>query len=303
MENIAHALVGWRIGQLEPFRRVGPRAPLIGLIAANLPDIDVLLYVLDQDLGTWEHRGFTHSLLGWPVVAGLGAWISSRLLRTGRFADHVALWTAAVASHALLDVPTTWGTQLLWPNDERFGLELVFIVDPMFWLLLGALPWWLGRRGMGTTRAASTAIMALAGWYGVCGAGKALAVAQVTEPVAVMPGPFAPLAWTAVSTRADDPEVRRYWLTPWSAEPAGVFVAPRGAAWDAIVATHTGERDAWMSVSPAILREAEADGVVTVGVVDLAYSSWLDPNTFRFGHVYTITPNGEVTRRAEVQSK
>lgn len=69
MENAAHALVGRRLGQLDAFRAVGPRAALVGLVAANLPDVDVLLYAVNRDVGTWQHRGFTHSVLGWMSVA------------------------------------------------------------------------------------------------------------------------------------------------------------------------------------------------------------------------------------------
>jgi membrane-bound metal-dependent hydrolase YbcI (DUF457 family) len=308
MENLAHALMGRRIGQLPVFQRVGPRAAVIGMIAANVPDLDVILYAFDRDLGNWQHRGCTHSLLGWPVIAALGAVATFYRLRTGRFRDHLGLWAAGVASHAALDVPTTWGTQLLWPNDARFGLELIFIVDPMFWLLLGLLPWWLSRRPRAEAvpgRAPAAGILALGGWYAVAAVAKALAVSQAPEPVVAVPAPLAPLYWTAFTRPGpEDTEVRRYFLTPWSCEAAGVFGAPRGAAWDAVQATHTGERDTWMSVAPAILREESGDdGTVTLGMVDLAYSSWANPGDFRFGHVYTVAADGTVGRSGAAQSQ
>lgn len=308
MENLAHALMGRRIGQLSVFQRVGPRAALIGMIAANVPDLDVIVYAFNRDLGTWQHRGCTHSLLGWPVIAALGAAATFYRLRTGRFRDHLGLWAAGVASHAALDVPTTWGTQLLWPNDTRFGLELIFIVDPMFWLLLGLLPWWLARResaGARQLQPAASGILALGVWYAVAAVAKALALSHAPEPVAAVPAPLAPLYWTAFTEPGpEDTEVRRYFLTPWSCEAAGVFGAPRGTAWDAVQATHTGERDTWMSVAPAIVREdAGADGTVTLGVVDLAYSSWANPGDFRFGHVYTVAPDGTVGRSGAAQSQ
>lgn len=300
MENVAHALVGRRLGQLDAFRAVGPRAALVGLVAANLPDVDVLLYAVNRDVGTWQHRGFTHSVLGWPVLALGGALVSWRWLRTGRYRDHAGLWVAGIASHALLDVPTTWGTQLLWPSDRRFGLELIFIVDPMFWLVLGLLPWWLGRRGRGAGSAARAGIVALVAWYGVAGAAKALALHQAPEAVEAVPAPLAPLFWTGFTTPGPgDDAVRRYWLTPWSSTPAGKFKAPRGPSWDAVVQTHEGERDAWMSVAPVILSDAVRDGTGELVVVDLAYSSWLDPDRFRFGHRYTLGDGAVLSRTGE----
>ncbi len=301
MENIAHGLMGLRMGQLGAFRRVGPRAALIGVIAANIPDLDVLVYVFNRDLGNWEHRGFTHSLVGWPVLSLLGAAASSSSLRTGRFRDHLGLWAAAIASHLVLDVPTTWGTQLLWPDDRRFGLELIFIVDPVFWLLLGLLPWWLARRGRPAPWAG---ILALGGWFGVAFLLKSMALTRAPEPVQAVPGPLAPLFWTGFSRPGPgDLEIRRYWLTPWSCEPAGAFGTPRGAAWDSVLATHAGERDAWMSISPAVLRQDEQGGVVTLGIVDLGFTSWLDPDRFPFGHVYTVTAEGTVTRTTGSQRR
>ncbi len=301
--------MGWRIGQLDAFRGVGPRASLVALIAANLPDLDIVLYALGRDVGTWEHRGFTHSLLGWPMLALAGAGASFRWLRTGRLGDHVKLWAVAVASHALMDVPTTWGTQLLWPNDHRFGLELIFIVDPMFWVVLGVLPWLMRRSGTTANRAATTGILLLGSWFGVAVVGKALALAQAPEPVVAVAGPLAPLHWTAFTVpAAGDSEVRRYFLTPWSCEPAGTFGAPGGPAWDAVMATHTGERDTWMSMAPAVLSEEIAarpdDPAVTrLAIVDLAYTSWLDPDTFRFGHTYSVAADGTVTRRGETHRR
>jgi hypothetical protein len=42
---------------------------------------------------------------------------------------------------------------------------------------------------------------------------------------------------------------------------------------------------------------------VTLGVVDLAYSSWTNPGDFRFGHVYTVAPDGTVGRSGAAQSQ
>lgn len=300
MENVAHALIGRRIGQLEAFRAVGPRAALVGLVAANVPDLDVLVYAIDRDVGTWEHRGFTHSVLGWPVLALGGALLSWRWLRTGRYRDHAALWVAGIASHAVLDVPTSWGTQLLWPSDRRFGLELIFIVDPLFWVTLGLLPWWLVRRGRATGFGARAGIMALACWYAVAAAGKGLALRQAPEVVEAVPAPSAPLHWTAFTVPGPgDDEVRRYWLTPWSCTPAGTFRAPQGSGWDAVVATYAGERDAWMSIAPVLLRDDVRDGAGDLVVVDLAFSNWLEPEGFRFGHRYTLGGGAVLSRTGD----
>ena len=37
-------------------------------------------------------------------------------------------------THSLLDLFTTWGTQLFWPLETRFSLQSIFVIDPMYTL-------------------------------------------------------------------------------------------------------------------------------------------------------------------------
>ena len=45
----------------------------------------------------------------------------------------------AFFTHVLLDLMTTWGTQIFWPYSARFSLDSLFIIDPFvtFPLLIG----------------------------------------------------------------------------------------------------------------------------------------------------------------------
>lgn len=266
MENIAHSLCGLRIAQLGWTARLGPRAAWVGVIAANLPDVDVLWGLVDRDVGTWYHRGITHSVFGIPWIALLGA-LGSRRWIGGAYADHLRLWLWALLSHALMDWPTTWGTLLGYPlSEHRFSLGWVFIVDPMFWLLLGGVGRWLGARA---------ALLSLAGWYLVAAAGKELAEAQAPVLVRSFPAPLAPLNWTAVATEGE--RVRRWFLTPWSAEAAGDFAAPVGPEVELVRSTRVGERTLWMARAPVLLHDGEE-----LRIVDLAYSNRWTPDEFRF---------------------
>ena len=295
-------MMGWRLGQLGGFARVGPRAPLVALIAANVPDLDVLLYAVDRNLGTWQHRGFTHSFFGIPLLAIGGAVLSHRRLRTGRFGDHLGLWAAALLSHVLMDWPTTWGTQLFWPlSDHRFGLEWIFIVDPAFWLLLGLLPLLLRRRGWTVGPAAGAGILCLGGWILSAGMLKEVAVARAPEPVAAYPAVGAPFAWTGVTPAVrTDPDVRRYWLTVLHAQRAGTFGRPAGPLVEAVLHDRVGERDLWMMVAPVECRECEDGTDSMLTLVDLAYTNWAYPAGFRFGHTYRVGEGGKVEFRSGV---
>lgn len=281
MENIAHSLLGARIADLGWRERIGPRTTWIAVIAANLPDGDILYSLVDADRGRWYHRGLTHSFFGWPFLALMGAAVSRRIVGRGSYADHLGLWAACLLSHALLDWPTTWGTMLFFPVSEvRFSLDWIFIVDPMFWVILGGI----ASRLQGAFRGA-VPISLLGGWILFGGMMKQQAMAQAPEKVDAWPAPLAPIFWTAV--HADPVTTRRYFLTPWSSVAAGEWPTPSGPNVTAIRATLRGERWFWMANAP-VLRKEGSDGSVTLS--DLAYTSWVDPETFRF--TVTLTPEG-----------
>ena len=41
-------------------------------------------------------------------------------------------WT--IFTHPLLDIFTTWGTQLLWPMEWRIAIQSIFVIDPLYTL-------------------------------------------------------------------------------------------------------------------------------------------------------------------------
>lgn len=295
MENLAHTLCGLRIADLGFREKVGPRAPWIAALAANLPDIDSVFGLLSFEIYLDHHRGFTHSFLGWPLFAFLGAFASLRLTRRGTYLSHLSLWVLGLLLHALLDWITVWGTQLFWPlSRTRFALDIIFIVDPMFWVLLGVLPWLLRRRGWAREQAAALSLFALVGWFLLAGMAREEAAARVEGPVHVFPAPLAPLFWTGASYEGD--EVQRYWLTPFSSEPAGRFPRPGGEAARALREDPRGARRFWMARIPVFLeREELSGGGWKVRLIDLAYTSPLAPEQTPFEATFLITPEGKVT--------
>jgi inner membrane protein len=156
MDPVTHLLVGAVIGQAVAGRKLGfAQAACWGAIAAELPDIDVLVSALSTDDPLdmlVRHRGTTHSLWFPPVVGLLSGFLVSQFSLKSRASPWtwVLLFTAALLSHPLLDVCTHYGTQLLAPfSDRRFSLPALPIVDPLFSAIfvvgLG-VAWWLVRR-------------------------------------------------------------------------------------------------------------------------------------------------------------
>ena len=103
-------------------RIVPPRLLAAGVLAAALPDLDVIAFSWSVPYGSGlGHRGFSHSLFAAAAVALAGVALSRRLQAgAGRT---VLFLFVAMASHGILDAFTDGGqgVALLWPaSAERF---------------------------------------------------------------------------------------------------------------------------------------------------------------------------------------
>ncbi|REJ76602.1 MAG: metal-dependent hydrolase [Acidobacteria bacterium] len=144
MDPIAHTLVGATLARTRLGRGV-PLATTTLVIAANLPDVDVAAYFWGSDVALGFRRGLTHGPLGLLLlppllVLVLAAWQRWRDPSTpAPFAQLTVLAYLGALTHPALDWLNTYGVRLLMPFDDRwFYGDVLFIVDPWFWLILGA---------------------------------------------------------------------------------------------------------------------------------------------------------------------
>jgi inner membrane protein len=119
------------------------------VLAANLPDIDVLGSLVGENLA-WR-RGWTHgplAMLTLPILLTLAMivfdrWQERRGTRPTARAPVRAGWLLALAflgtlSHPLLDFLNNYGVRLLMPFSERwFYGDTLFIIDVWVWAVLG----------------------------------------------------------------------------------------------------------------------------------------------------------------------
>jgi inner membrane protein len=169
VDPLAHTLVGAALARTRLARGV-PLATTTLVAAANLPDVDVLAYVGGEDTALAFRRGVTHGPLGFallPLVLVALVALATRRRRArgepvplGRIA---ALAYLGALTHPLLDLLNVYGVRLLAPFSGRwFYGDVLFIVDPWFWLILGiavflvreptrpALALWLAAAGGAT---------------------------------------------------------------------------------------------------------------------------------------------------------
>jgi inner membrane protein len=134
------------------FRRLlGRRAALVGGLLGVVPDLDtVASWVVRADVtDAWlHHRGVTHSIpvaLVYGAALGWAVWRIERLKREPldvredetRRSAWIWLGTLSCVTHPVIDLFTSYGTQLLAPfSKARFAIDALPIIDPLYSLPL-----------------------------------------------------------------------------------------------------------------------------------------------------------------------
>ncbi len=166
MDNVTHSLVGVVLADTMMGRRP-PKSqrPLIvgaGLIAANLPDIDLAYAAITPAPVGYllHHRGHTHTIVGLGLLA-VALVLAYRLLppvRAMRLGERLRLWlliAVALASHLAMDALNSYGVHPFYPVDNNWYYgDAVFIFEPSLWLVLGVAVAWNGRSGASRLAAA-----------------------------------------------------------------------------------------------------------------------------------------------------
>jgi inner membrane protein len=160
MDNFSHSVAGLAVGEVVhrclpeestvECNRVRHRLLLIsGWLASNFPDLDLVLTpLLPEPLGyLLHHRGHTHTLLyAVPQALSLCAvlwalWPAARrLLKQSAVARTGLALTVGIslALHLLMDYLNSYGIHPFHPLDARwFYGDMVFIVEPLFWIVFG----------------------------------------------------------------------------------------------------------------------------------------------------------------------
>ncbi|HEV3468799.1 MAG TPA: metal-dependent hydrolase [Pyrinomonadaceae bacterium] len=147
MENLTHTFVGLAAAKAG-LERTSAYATATCLVAANLPDADIVTLVAGPYVYLEQHRGVSHSLAGTlalglllPAVVFAADAAVARLrgrAPRARFKGLLVSSLIVTASHPLLDWTNSYGLRpwLPWSGEWVYG-DLVFIIDPWLWLLLG----------------------------------------------------------------------------------------------------------------------------------------------------------------------
>jgi inner membrane protein len=143
MDNLCHTLVGVAVARAG-LHRPTAFATRTAAIAANIPDIDVLVFASDVP-SVAIRRGITHGVpaqILLPIACAAVAWWFGRRRPAesgvARFTPLLVLSYIGVLTHVFLDYLNNYGIRLLSPISQRwFYGDALFIVDVWLWVILG----------------------------------------------------------------------------------------------------------------------------------------------------------------------
>jgi inner membrane protein len=159
MFNSTHTLVGLAIARTGIDKWV-PRAAVTAVIAANLPDIDIVFDIAGVPSYIEHHRALTHSIVGIPILSL--ALAGSMYIFTRNFWRTFAVALLVMATHPALDYsnPYGWRPFLPFSGTWYYG-DTLFILDPVIdlILLMGIVVGFLVKRAKTALAYASMAIV------------------------------------------------------------------------------------------------------------------------------------------------
>ncbi|WP_158559162.1 metal-dependent hydrolase [Deminuibacter soli] len=135
LDSLTHMALGACLGEITAGKRLGKAALLMGAVAGNLPDLDVLAALwLRPAANLLAHRGFTHSFTGIALVTMLLAFMMNKWhQRNMQYRHWVWFIGSQLLLHIVIDACNAYGTGWWEPfNHTRVSFNLLFVADPLF---------------------------------------------------------------------------------------------------------------------------------------------------------------------------
>ncbi len=322
MDSITQGLLGAAIAEAGFRRRLGGRAVLWGAACGIAPDLDMIATIGGEWNELVHHRGMSHSLVvltvAAPILGALAYYWPGK--RQGTRLSWILLTWLALITHPLLDLCTSYGTQLLAPlSDRRFAIDAVSIVDlayslPLFAAVLRAR-WGRDRKKSGRFAAAMLALTTA--YLGLGYAQSQRAIAWAEEELAAQD-------FDAIEVRALPTLGNVFVYRALARDGAGRYrvamlslSAPRTPRWDALRddadplvdrarRSEHGQLFEWFAMDFAPAELVYEDHGFVVRLSDLRYGSTRDPRVSMWGADARFALEGDLlewtrwNRRAEL---
>lgn len=134
MDSLTQIALGIATAELVAGKKLGNKTFLYGAILGTIPDLDIVVGKFLSDVGGVAiHRGLSHSLLFFIFLSPILGWAIAAFEKNKiNFKNATLLVFWCLVTHVVLDVFTSWGTQVFWPLHHRFALKTIFVIDPLY---------------------------------------------------------------------------------------------------------------------------------------------------------------------------
>ena len=131
MDSFTQIVLGIAVAEFCAGKELKNKTFLYGGILGTIPDLDILIgLVLNPVDGVMIHRGISHSLLLFLFLSPFLGWFITKIEpKKINFVQGTSMVFWCLFTHVLLDLFTSWGTQILWPLETRFALKTIFVID------------------------------------------------------------------------------------------------------------------------------------------------------------------------------
>ncbi len=320
MDNVTHTLAGLMLARACGLDARLPRAALLLMAAANIPDIDIVAGLAGAPAYLDQHRSITHSLFFAPWMAVLPVLLVRWLDRGALAFPWVRAWLFSligVLSHLVFDWTNVYGIRLFAPVSEKwFRLDIAQVIDPwiLFVLLLACGAPLLsrlvgsemgGRKRRGPERGWAIFVLLVIAFY--CGGrfvAHERAMAQLSariyegsqpDRVTALPHAVNPLRWTGlVEQRASvtivpvdlltefDPTAGQIYFRAGEESAGAIAAAKRNASYQALA--RFSQIPFW-KVTPL----SDPENAVQVTLMDLRFGTPVEPG---FAATGVVLPGG-----------
>lgn len=134
MDSFTQIVLGIAVAELCAGKELKNKTFLYGAILGTIPDLDIVVGSFMNPVdGVFIHRGISHSVLLFLFLSPLLGWFITKIEKQKiAFTTATSMVFWCLLTHVLLDMFTSWGTQILWPLDTRFALKTIFVIDPLY---------------------------------------------------------------------------------------------------------------------------------------------------------------------------
>jgi len=139
MDPLTHALAGALTASFSGNSMSVTDPIFLGAVLGSIaPDLDIIYQTKGDMAYLKNHRGISHSLIGFAAVsAGIAGFLSLIFPETAYLT--IFLWTfLGTLTHGFLDFLNSYGAKLFWPiSNKKQNLGILTIFDPVLIFIMG----------------------------------------------------------------------------------------------------------------------------------------------------------------------